>query len=105
MGRKKTYDKENIIVNFNENYVINNGVELYQTQLDQLHSLLNTFVAISNTMNEYNFLKQQDQEILAQQQLFPIFNEEKSFLLARPQTPKSKRSSNRQKKNSGALCT
>jgi hypothetical protein len=49
-----------------------NGVEWYQTQLDQLHSLLNTFVAISNTMNEYNLLKQQEQEILAQKQFFPI---------------------------------
>ena len=104
-GRKKADDKENIPVNVNQNYVMYNGVEWYQTLLDQLHSLLNTFVAISNTMNEYNFLKQQEQEILAQQQLFPIFNKEKSILLARPQTPKSKRSSNRQKKNSSALCT
>jgi hypothetical protein len=53
-GRKKADDKENIPVN----YVMYNGVEWYQTQLDQLHSLLNTFVAISNTMNEYNLLKQ-----------------------------------------------
>jgi hypothetical protein len=58
-----------------------NGVEWYQTQLDQLHSLLDTFVAISNTMNEYNLLKQQEQEILAQKQFFPIFNKKNLFYL------------------------
>jgi hypothetical protein len=61
--------------------VIYNGVEWYQTQLDQLHLLLNTFFAISNTMNEYNLLKQQEQERLAQKQFFPIFNKKNLFYL------------------------
>jgi hypothetical protein len=42
-------------------------------------------------------------EAKEQQQLFPILNNHKSILLAKPQTPKSKRASNRIKKNSSAL--
>jgi hypothetical protein len=34
-------------------------------------------------------------EAKEQQQLFPILNNHKSILLAKPQTPKSKRASNR----------
>ena len=67
-----------------------NGVEWHQTQLDQLHSLLNTFISIKNTFNEYNYVQQQhqlkvqQQQQAQQQQLFPIFNKDKSILLARP---------------------
>ena len=87
-----------------------NGVEWHQTQLDQLHSLLNTFISIKNTFNEYNYVQQQhqlkvqQQQQAQQQQLFPIFNKDKSILsIARPQTPKTKRVSHRQKKNAAAL--
>ena len=98
-------DKENISTNVNHKYVMYNGGEWYQTQLDQLHSLLNTFAAMTTTMNEYNYVQQQQQVILLQKQqnLFPIFNNDRSILLARPQSPKTKRSSNRPKKNSAAL--
>ena len=45
-----------------------NGVEWHQTQLDQLHSLLNTFISIKNTFNEYNYVQQQHQLKVQQQQ-------------------------------------
>ena len=65
-------------------------------------------LSIKNTFNEYNYVQQQhqlkvQQQQQAQQQLFPIFNKDKSILLARPQTPKTKRVSHRQKKNAAAL--
>ena len=66
-------------------------------------------LSIKNTFNEYNYVQQQhqlkvqQQQQAQQQQLFPIFNKDKSILLARPQTPKTKRVSNRQKKNTAAL--
>ena len=90
----------------NQKYLMYNGVEWHQTQLDQLHSLLNSFISIKNTFNEYNYVQQQHQlkvQQQQQQQLFPIFNKDKSILLARPQTPKTKRVSHRQKKNAAAL--
>jgi hypothetical protein len=58
---------------------------------------LQTFGAMTNTINGYNYV-QQNQLQVVQQQLFPIFNNHKSILLAKPQTPKSKRASNRAKK-------
>ncbi len=94
-GRKKVEEKDKENVPVNNKFIMYNGVEWYQTQLDQLHSLLQTFVAMTNTINDYNYVQQQ--------QLFPIFNNHKSILLAKPQTPKSKRASNRVKKNSSAL--
>ncbi len=50
-GRKKADDKENIPVNVNQNYVMYNGVEWYQTQLDQLHAL---FSCINNSNKKYS---------------------------------------------------
>ena len=41
--------------------------------------------------------------MILEKQMFPIFNKDKSILLARPQTPKTKRVSHRQKKNAAAL--
>ena len=107
-GRKKAdeKDKENVPVNVNPKYLMYNGVEWHQTQLDQLHSLLNSFISIKKTFNEYNYVQQQHQlkvQQQQQQQLFPIFSKDKSILLARPQTPKTKRVSHRQKKNAAAL--
>jgi hypothetical protein len=42
-------------------------------------------------------------KVILEKQMFPIFNKDKSILLARPQTPKTNRVSHRQKKNAAAL--
>jgi hypothetical protein len=108
-GRKKNDEnKENNQIDHNYTFSVNGfyNISILQSQLDKLTSLVNSYIAINNSIRQYNFVKnielhQQQQQ--QQQQLFPIFNNERSILLARPQTPKPKRAPKRSKKNTPAL--
>ena len=105
-GRKKNYEnKENNQIDHNYTFSVNGfyNVSILQSQLDKLTSLVNSYIAINNSIRQYNFVKNIELQQQQQQQLFPIFNNERSILLARPQTPKPKRAPKRSKKNTLAL--
>ena len=59
---------------------------------------LSFFNSLNNNINTYNWIQQKQQ-----QQLYPIFNNQKSILLSKPQTPTIKRRTGRSKKNTPAL--
>ena len=105
-GRKKNDEnKENNQIDHNYIFSVNGfyNVSIFQSQLDKLTSLVNSYIAINNSIRQYNFVKNIELQQQQQQQLFPIFNNERSILLARPQTPKPKRAPKRSKKNTPAL--
>ena len=105
-GRKKNDEnKENNQIDHKYIFSVNgfHNVSIFQSQLDKLTSLVNSYIAINNSIRQYNFVKNIELQQQQQQQLFPIFNNERSILLARPQTPKPKRAPKRSKKNTPAL--
>ena len=105
-GRKKNDEnKENNQIDHNYIFSVNGfyNVSIFQSQLNKLTSLVNSYIAINNSIRQYNFVKNIELQQQQQQQLFPIFNNERSILLARPQTPKPKRAPKRSKKNTPAL--
>ena len=76
------------------------------TQLQQLYF----FQSMNNNLNNYHWIQHQIQQEYIfnlqqkqQQHLYPIFNNQKSNLHAKPQTPKVNRKSGRAKKNTPAL--
>jgi hypothetical protein len=71
----------------------------------QLEIQLKFFYYLNQTTFNFNKIlyDQQLQQQLQQQQYFSIFNTNNSILLAKPQTIKKPRASNRGKKNSTAL--
>jgi len=103
-GKKNDENKENNQIDHNYIFSVNGfyNVSIFQSQLDKLTSLVNSYIAINNSIRQYNFVKNIELQ-QQQQQLFPIFNNERSILLARPQTPKPKRAPKRSKKNTPAL--
>jgi hypothetical protein len=62
--------------------------------------------SFNQSINSYSLIEQQrilELNNRRQQQLCPIFNNSKSILLAKPQTPKPSRSHGRPRKNTQAL--
>ena len=105
-GRKKNDEnKENNQIDHNYTFSVIGfyNVSILQSQLDKLTSLVNSYIAINNSIRQNNFVKNIELQQQQQQQLFPIFNNERSILLVRPQTPKPKRAPIRSKKNTPAL--
>ena len=109
-GRKikeNVNNKENIDQNVNK--IVGYYNNFYETQMVQLETQLRYFFYLNQTIFNYNkilyeeqFLQQQLQ-LQQQHQYFPIFNNNNSILLAKPQTIKKPRASNRGEKNSTAL--
>ncbi len=103
-GRKiKEIDnnKENIEQNVNK--LVGYYNNFYETQMIQLETQLKYFYYLNQTTFNFNKILYEQQMIQQQQQYFSIFNTPKSILLAKPQTIKKPRASNRGKKNSTAL--
>ena len=73
-----------------------------ETQFQQFTVQVNFYNSFNQSINVYNLIEQQrilELNNRRQQQLYPIFNNLKSILLAKPQTPKPNRSRGRPKKN------
>ena len=91
----QTKEKENVPTN-------TNIVFFMETQFHQFMAQVNFYYSFNQSINTYNLIEQQrilELNNRRQQQLYPIFNNSKIILLAKPQTPKPNRSRGRPEKN------